>query len=118
MTVVDLDIVAGQTAVYMITIRDEVGGVISLSSPAVKLEFAIKRSIHDQLPVVLKRLGFGIEVVGNGSAGQLELRLQPDDTVELTPGNYEYDLWVTLTAGRFPALRGKVRLLSAVNRAV
>lgn len=118
MTSADVELVVGQSAIFQITVRDDTGAYIDISSPSNKLEFAIKKTIHDHVPLVLKRVGQGIVLLGGGYAGQLELRLVPDDTIDLAPGAYEYDFWVTLSSGRFPALRGKLQLLSAVNKAI
>lgn len=118
MTTADIELVVGQSAIFQITVRDDTGAYVDISSPTNKLEFTIKKSIHDQLALVTKRGGNGIILLSGGLTGQLELRLMPADTVDLAPGSYEYDFWVTLASGRFPALRGKLQLLSAVNKVI
>ena len=130
MTTKDLEMMAGSTWLMNIAIkREQTSSVFSNGtltptttlvaldlSTATDIEFCVKKTRAQPAPKMLfKSLGSGLNKVDNGVNGVIQVHLDPIDTVKMTPGAYEYDLWIVLNNSRVPALRGKFTILGAVN---
>jgi hypothetical protein len=64
------------------------------------LYFTIKKEISDRLPVVKKSsLISGQISVINAKGGTARIKLDPEDTQNLEPGFYVFDVWVVLPNG-------------------
>lgn len=132
MTNQDLEMVAGSSWLMSITIKHEQtslmqangGGGFTLVtttvplnlSAATDIEFCVKKtSLHAAPKLIFKQFGSGVVKIDNGINGVIQVHLEPVDTVKLVPGTYEYDLWILISNGRVPALRGKLQIVGAVN---
>lgn len=85
-----LEIVRGTTNTFGITVTDSEGNAMTLSSGQV-LVFGLKRKPYNEERALVKKITHTI------GAGEYYLELEPEDTAELDPGPYLYD--VSLQSG-------------------
>lgn len=87
-----LKTVRGQTKVFKITVKDQDGRAINLSSA--KVFMTIKAAV-DAPALVAKTIESGIRIV-DGKNGVAEITLSSTDTNGLQVGTLKYDVWVEL----------------------
>jgi hypothetical protein len=110
----DLDINAGETTALALTLKDENGDPIDLTT-CTRLELAAKRNVDDTEYLFRKTLGGGV-VITDAAGGLATVTIAAADTLDLDDGAYPYDVQLVLSTGRFRALRGDLNVDSAVNR--
>lgn len=71
------------------------------------------RKNHTDPPVFQKSLGDGISLL---EKGQYVVRVAPEDTKDLEPGKYFYDLEIGLNGDIFTVLNGVLELARDVTR--
>lgn len=72
-----------------------------------------KADLGDSAYVFQKTLGDGIEA--SGTAGAYDVRIAPEDTADLTPGRYFYDLVVEANNDVKPLMQGALYLVQGVT---
>jgi hypothetical protein len=80
-----LDMVRGDTLPLALTVTDRNGGLYTATS-AEKILFGLKRDKKDDACI------FTRQAVGTGEKGQYTITLYPEDTENLEPGVYSYDV--------------------------
>lgn len=78
----------GDSLTTKISITDSEGNVYEPDS-ADKIRFAIKKNYDDEIPIIIKDIPYDT----------LVLRLESADTKLLEPGDYHYDIEITMTDG-------------------
>ncbi len=79
-----LEIVRGTTNAFGITVTDENGALYTLETDQV-LVFGVKRGKTDTERVLVKQ-------ITHAANGEYYLELTPEDTADLEPGKYYYDV--------------------------
>lgn len=75
--------------------------------------FSCRTSFQADTYAFQKSLGDGIEKV---ETGKYRVRVAPEDTVNLEPGSYYYDLQIGANSDVYTILRGALELLPDVTR--
>ena len=78
----------GDSLTTKISITDSEGNVYE-PDPADRIRFAIKKNYDDEIPIIIKDIPYDT----------LVLRLESADTKLLEPGDYHYDIEITMTDG-------------------
>lgn len=79
--------------------------------------FTVKAGYDDTIPVVQKSLDAGIEKVGEiGEEVKYRVRVAPEDTEDLTPGLYVYDLQIGVNGDVFTIMSGQLEIKADVTR--
>ena len=74
--------------------------------------FTVKSRLADEVPVFEKNLSNGITYIDNNT---FRVRVEPDDTIELEPGIYVYDIEVSVGKDVYTVLRGTMLIVSDVS---
>lgn len=80
-----LDMVRGDSLPLGLTATDENGNLITISA-AEKILFGLKKDTRDETCL------FTRQAVATGEAGRYTITLYPEDTENLAPGVYKYDV--------------------------
>ena len=75
--------------------------------------FACKKSYDDASPLFEKYLGNGIYLLEENYYG---VRIAPEDTENIEPGKYHYDLEISVNGDVFTPMRGYFEILPDVTR--
>lgn len=79
--------------------------------------FTVKQSFDAADPVVQKSIGDGItKVEDSGEEVKYRVRVAPEDTQDLTPGTYVYDLQIGVNDDIYTILSGKLEIKADVTR--
>lgn len=79
--------------------------------------FTINDNLDEETPIVQKSLIDGISKIETGDDYvQYRVRVAPDDTKEIEPGHYFYDLEIGLNSDVFTILKGQITLEADVTR--
>ena len=81
--------------------------------------FTCKQDLDNTEPLFQKSLSDGISKVATTETGvQYRVRVDPDDTINLSPGIYYYDLQIELNSDIYTILRGSLKIYADVTREV
>lgn len=80
-----IEIVRGTTLPMELEVTDENGAAYTLGSGE-KIIFGVKKKATDQDAIFIK------EAAAGGTAGQYTITIEPEDTQDLAPGRYCYDV--------------------------
>lgn len=106
----DMKLVRGDTLAFGIRIDGDVGEVLGLAMSCRALYGA-----DDGEYVFQKTLEDGIEPV-TGEDSAWSVRVAPEDTANVRPGRYEYDVQFTIGADVYTPLHGVLEILRDVTR--
>lgn len=87
-----IEIVRGTTLPMELEVTDENGGAYILGSGE-KIIFGVKKKATDAEAIFIK------EAAAGGTAGQYTITIDPEDTQDLAPGRYCYDVGVGTGSG-------------------
>lgn len=94
-------------------------GSVELTNYPMKFDkawYTIKRNVDDKDFVVQKKLGEGIELQDrNDSRFIYTVALYPEDTENLEPGMYSYDIRVQINDSKFTVMWGNINILPSVT---
>lgn len=113
----DLEWSRGQTEEWTLSIVDDTGAAVNLST-ALKVEFEVKVNFGaDDPPALLLGVGTGLTLRDqNVSPGVVDLVATAAQTFALTDGPYSYDVFVTRAdSARKRCLWGALNVLDPVN---
>jgi hypothetical protein len=75
------------------------------------IHLTVKKEISDRLPVIKKASSVSGQIdIINAKAGQARINLDPEDTQNLEPGFYVFDVWVVLANGKRYCVTGPAQL--------
>lgn len=106
----NLQMVVGDTESFGFELSDSQGGAITLNTAY----FSCKNNAQDSTYVFQKSLNDGITAAGNN---QFIVRIAPQDTVLLNPGQYWYDLEIGVDDDIFTIFRGVLELVPEITSA-
>lgn len=104
----NLQMVVGDTESFGFELSDSQGGAINLNTAY----FSCKNNAQDPTYVFQKKLNDGITAAGNN---QFIVRIAPEDTVLLSPGQYWYDLEIGVNNDIFTIFRGVLELVPEIT---
>lgn len=91
----DFEFTRGDTKVFKFKLVDNAGTELELA-PSDKLYMTVKKSPNSKQVIFQKTIGNGIEL---GEDGYYHVRIESDDTAELTYGTYGYDIEIKTDTG-------------------
>ena len=104
----NLQMVVGDTESFGFELSDSQGGAITLNTAY----FSCKNNAQDSTYVFQKSLNNGITAAGNN---QFIVRIAPEDTALLNPGQYWYDLEIGVDNDIFTIFRGVLELVPEIT---
>lgn len=104
----NIEMIRGDTLAFDLTLTDVVATVETIF-------FSCKRKAADPEYVFQKSLEDGITEV---DTMKYRIRVAPEDTADLDPGRYDYDLQLGLGADIYTILMGKLTLRQDVTEAM
>ena len=104
----NLQMVVGDTESFGFELSDSQGGAITLNTAY----FSCKNNAQDPTYVFQKSLNNGITAAGNN---QFIIRIAPEDTALLNPGQYWYDLEIGVDNDIFTIFRGVLELVPEIT---
>ena len=104
----NLQMVVGDTESFGFELSDSQGGAITLNTAY----FSCKNNAQDSTYVFQKSLNDGITAAGNN---QFIVRIAPEDTALLNPGQYWYDLEIGVDNDIFTIFRGVLELVPEIT---
>lgn len=104
----NLQMVVGDTESFGFELSDSQGGAITLNTAY----FSCKNNAQDPTYVFQKSLNNGITAAGNN---QFIIRIAPEDTALLNPGQYWYDLEIGVNDDIFTIFRGVLELVPEIT---
>lgn len=111
-----LSSVRGDTKTYTITFKNAAGAVYNIKNWVVKMTLKQNASLPDSEAVVAKTVTAFADTT-SGTTGVAEITLAPSDTVNVDPGEYEFDIAVTTADNKhYTVMRGKYNLEYDVTR--
>lgn len=110
-TDIDITAIRGDTIALGVELYDEDGTLITDDLDAAY--FSCKTDPSDSDYVFQKSLTDGISKI---EAGKYRVRVAPEDTKDLEPGSYFYDLEITIGSDVYTPLKGKLKLEQDITR--
>lgn len=110
-TDIDITAVRGDTIALGVELLDEDGELLTDDLDAAY--FSCKADPSDSNYVFQKSLTDGITKV---EAGKYTVRVAPEDTEDLEPGSYFYDLEITIGSDVYTPLKGRLKLEQDITR--
>ena len=81
-----------------------------------KAWYTIKRNADDKDFVIQKKLGEGIEQQNRDDSRFIyTVALYPEDTENLEPGMYSYDIRIQINDSKFTVMRGNINILPSIT---
>lgn len=113
----DLYFKKGQSKTYLVTVTDENGDRVDLTSGVAKMTVKDKLTLPT---VTIEKSSANpaqaliLNQASPATKGQFEVYFVPSDTNTITAGEYKYDVWVQLASGkRYPVIYPSSFLLEA-----
>lgn len=93
-----IDVIRGISRTLVLTVKDSHGDVVDLTNG--RVVFTVKCKLSDVNPVILKdsENGVGEVEISDPVSGEAKIYLTPNDTHNMKPGKYVFDVWVILAA--------------------
>ena len=108
-TETNLNMIRGDTLAFAVEIDGLEGQTLSSAY------FSVKADASDTEYTLQKSLSDGISEV---EAGKYRVRVAPEDTANVEPGTYRYDLQIGANGDIFTVLRGKLKIVEDITREV
>ncbi len=98
MAATDVEITRAENKTLELTVRNKDDVIFNLTGHT--LTFTVKSSSAEIANLILKTSASASEInLVDPVNGRADIILVPGDTVNIEPGDYEYDVWVTLNTG-------------------
>lgn len=111
-----LSSIRGDTKTYTLTFKNSSGAVYNIKNWVVKMTLKQNASLPDSEAVVSKTVTTFSDTT-SGTTGVAEITLLPSDTVNVEPGEYDFDIAVTTADNKhYTVMRGKYNLEYDVTR--
>lgn len=111
-----LSSVRGDTKTYTLTFKNAAGVAYNIKNWVVKMTLKQNASLPDSEAVVSKTVSTFSDTT-SGTTGVAEITLLPADTVNVEPGEYDFDIAVTTADSKhYTVMRGKYNLEYDVTR--
>lgn len=111
-----LSSVRGDTKVYTITFKDSAGAPYNIKNWVVRMTLKQNASLPDSAAVLQKTVSTFADTT-SGTSGVAEITFLPADTVDIEPGEYDFDISVTTSQNKvYTVMRGKYSLDYDVTR--
>lgn len=108
--------VRGDSQTYTITFKDADGNLYNIKNWAVTFTLKDTHSLPDSAAVLQKTFRTFSDTT-SGTSGVAVITLTPSDTVNIDPGEYDFDIQICTSLGEnFTILRGKYDLEFDVTR--
>ena len=101
----NIELVKGDTLSFGMEFED-------FTQPLSSAYFSVKKNLTDDKYIIQKSIGNGIS---RRSDNQYVIRLAPEDTENVTAGQYYYDLQISANSDVFTVLRGVMNILYPVT---
>ena len=106
-------IIRGSSKTLELTVTDDAGAMVDLTGA--KVYFSVKVSVSDPQPIFQKSSLVPAQAeITVPREGKARIYLQPNDTQNLDPHEYLFDVWVILSNGkRYPVVKPSVFAVQA-----
>lgn len=106
----NLCMVRGDTLAFLFELVPSIGENTYILDSAY---FSVKENVDDEEYVFQKRLDNGISLINDNT---YRVKVEPNDTYNLDPGIYNYDLQITLNEEVQTILKGKLKIENDITR--
>lgn len=107
----DFSMYQGDTKILEVTVKDEAGVVVDITSATIRWQLA--RNAKTTTLLIEKETGDGITII-DGPAGRFDVAIDPDDTVGLKAASYYHEAEVNDAGVISTVLTGKATIKQAL----